>query len=101
MIENREDENLRCMYNFLNRVDDGLKPMIKYLNSFVTESGKLIVQGTNIKAADFIKVTYKNCYKEQASVMSITLTITVLIYYHFTESMFFINISPNICIFRV
>jgi len=62
MIEKNEYEHLTHMYNFLNRVDNGLNPMIKYLKLYVSELGKLVVQDTSKNGTDFIQVMYTNCY---------------------------------------
>jgi len=62
MIENKEYEHLTHMYNFLNRVDNGVNPMIKYLHSYVFELGESIVLDTSKNGTDFIQVIYKNCY---------------------------------------
>jgi len=56
MIENNEFENLTHMYNFLNRVANGLKPMITHINVYVCELGKLTVRDRNKNATDIIRV---------------------------------------------
>ena len=48
MMANYDCDSLRLMYNLLNRVDDGVQPIIKELENHILSRGKLGLKNTNL-----------------------------------------------------
>ena len=47
-MANYDCDSLSLMYNLLNRVDDGVQPIIKELENHILSRGKLGLKNTNL-----------------------------------------------------